>query len=182
MASPTKQAIVASFVHLVAKKSPDKITVRDIVDDCGVNRNTFYYYFQDIYAVIEALCDDLFAALPENEPLDVTITHFYGAFVAFTEAHPAAARSLAISLGFEGMERYLGTQLEALICQHLATKELPAPTPLQLRITRHAILGICLDALRGGKSPLPTADELGALLSGASSPLPLLCGDRKDDV
>ena len=53
MASTTKQAIVASFLKLCARKSPDKITVRDIVDDCEINRNTCYYYFQDIYALIE---------------------------------------------------------------------------------------------------------------------------------
>ncbi len=53
MASFTKKAIVASFLKICAVKSPDKITVRDIVDDCEINRNTFYYYFQDIYALIE---------------------------------------------------------------------------------------------------------------------------------
>ena len=55
MASSTKQAIIASFLKLCAQKSPDKITVRDIVDDCDINRNTFYYYFQDIYAVLEEI-------------------------------------------------------------------------------------------------------------------------------
>ena len=41
MASVTKQAIVASFMKICTKKSLDKITVRDIVDDCEINRNTF---------------------------------------------------------------------------------------------------------------------------------------------
>ena len=49
----TKKAIMASFVRLVNKTPLDKITVKDIVEDCGVNRNTFYYYFQDIYALGE---------------------------------------------------------------------------------------------------------------------------------
>ena len=53
MASFTKKAILASFMKLCAKKSPEKITVRDIVDDCEINRNTFYYYYQDIYALVE---------------------------------------------------------------------------------------------------------------------------------
>ncbi len=55
MASFTKKAIVESFLKLSARKSPDKITVRDIVDDCEINRNTFYYYFQDIYALMEEI-------------------------------------------------------------------------------------------------------------------------------
>ena len=182
MASPTKQAIVASFLRLAAKKSPDKITVRDIVDDCGVNRNTFYYYFQDIYAVLEALCDDLFASLPEDAPLAVTITQFYATLVTFAKNHPATARSLSLSLGFEGMERYLGAQLEDLICKHCTMAHAPIPTKLELRLMRHALLGICLDALRGGKTPVPSAEELGTLLSGPNSLLPSLGGDGKDDV
>ena len=55
MASFTKKAIVESFLKLSVRKSPDKITVRDIVDDCEINRNTFYYYFQDIYALMEEI-------------------------------------------------------------------------------------------------------------------------------
>ena len=35
----TKKAIMASFVRLVNKTPLDKITVKDIVEDCGVNRN-----------------------------------------------------------------------------------------------------------------------------------------------
>ena len=30
-----------------------KITVKDIVERCGVNRNTFYYHFKDIPDVVE---------------------------------------------------------------------------------------------------------------------------------
>lgn len=54
----TKKAIMASFVNLISKTPLDKITVKDIVEDCGVNRNTFYYYFQDIYALVEELFRD----------------------------------------------------------------------------------------------------------------------------
>ena len=42
-------------MRIAEKKPLQKITVRDIVDDCGINRNTFYYYFRDIYEVAEAV-------------------------------------------------------------------------------------------------------------------------------
>ena len=41
----TKAAIIKSFSKLLDQKSFEKITVKDIVEDCGVNRKTFYYYF-----------------------------------------------------------------------------------------------------------------------------------------
>ena len=53
----TKQAIAQSFLKLLEKSPLDKVTVKDIVEDCGVNRNTFYYHYQDIYALI----DEIFA-------------------------------------------------------------------------------------------------------------------------
>ena len=45
----------------------DKITVKDIVDDCDISRNTFYYNYQDIYAVIEELFESELSALIEQE-------------------------------------------------------------------------------------------------------------------
>lgn len=44
----TKKIIKDAFWELLEEKTYNKITVRDIVNRCCVNRNTFYYYFQDI--------------------------------------------------------------------------------------------------------------------------------------
>ena len=44
----TKKIIKDAFWELLEKKPYNKITVQDIVNRCSVNRNTFYYYFQDI--------------------------------------------------------------------------------------------------------------------------------------
>ena len=53
MKQTTKQAIQASFRTLLLAKSLDKITVRDIVEDCGLTRNTFYYHYEDIYDLFD---------------------------------------------------------------------------------------------------------------------------------
>lgn len=49
----TKKAIEASLRKLLQEKNLDEITVKDLVEDCGISRQTFYYHFQDIYAVVE---------------------------------------------------------------------------------------------------------------------------------
>ena len=36
----------------MAKKPLAKISVREIAEDCGVNRQTFYYHFEDIYDMV----------------------------------------------------------------------------------------------------------------------------------
>ena len=57
MSRRTKNEIVKTFLELLKEHSLDKITVKDIVETCGINRNTFYYYYKDIYDLI----DDVFA-------------------------------------------------------------------------------------------------------------------------
>ena len=44
----TKQVIAQTLMILLDEKPVAKITVKDIVERCGVNRNTFYYHFRDI--------------------------------------------------------------------------------------------------------------------------------------
>ncbi len=47
MSQITKKALTASLKKLLSQKPLDKITVIDIVEDCEVNRQTFYYHFQE---------------------------------------------------------------------------------------------------------------------------------------
>ena len=49
----TETAIIDTFWQLLEEKPYHKITVQDIVDRCHVNRNTFYYHFQDIPSLAE---------------------------------------------------------------------------------------------------------------------------------
>lgn len=53
MRQTTKEVIAQAFEGLLEKRSIDKITVKDIVTECGVNRQTFYYHFRDIYDLME---------------------------------------------------------------------------------------------------------------------------------
>ncbi len=59
MANFTKKAITDSFLKLLNEKKFDKITIKDIVSDCGVSRKTFYYYFEDIYDLLGKYLADL---------------------------------------------------------------------------------------------------------------------------
>ena len=49
----TKDAIIEAFWQLLEEKAYNKITVKDIVNRCQINRNTFYYHFHDIPELLE---------------------------------------------------------------------------------------------------------------------------------
>lgn len=63
----TKNAIVTSFLKLLDERPLSKITVKDVVEDCGINRNSFYYHFEDIPSLI---CE-----IVENEVNKIIAVH-----------------------------------------------------------------------------------------------------------
>ena len=67
MPSFTKRAIKESFLKLLNDRPISQITVRDVVEDCGINRNSFYYHYQDLQAlVVEILQENTDRILAEG--------------------------------------------------------------------------------------------------------------------
>ena len=53
MSEITKKALAETLKKLLSKNKLNKITIKEITEDCGVNRQTFYYHFKDIYDLLE---------------------------------------------------------------------------------------------------------------------------------
>lgn len=53
MSGSTKEALAAALKQMMTVKPMDKITIKDLVEICGVNRQTFYYHFDDVYDLLE---------------------------------------------------------------------------------------------------------------------------------
>ncbi|MGF7059886.1 TetR/AcrR family transcriptional regulator C-terminal domain-containing protein [Brassicibacter mesophilus] len=49
----TKHILADSLKKLLVNKTLDKISIREIVGESGLNRQTFYYHFKDIYHLVE---------------------------------------------------------------------------------------------------------------------------------
>lgn len=83
MADFTKRAIKASFLKLLDERPLSRITVKEIAADCGINRNTFYYHYEDIPALLmEIIKDNMDEILRE-----------YPAFDSFEQCVEAAIRT-----------------------------------------------------------------------------------------
>ena len=48
-----KNVIADAFASLIQRQNVDKITVKALIEACGISRQTFYYHFQDMMDVIE---------------------------------------------------------------------------------------------------------------------------------
>ena len=58
MSNLTETAIKAAFIKLLDEKPLSKITVKDIANECGINRNSFYYHFQDIPTLLRKITEE----------------------------------------------------------------------------------------------------------------------------
>ena len=54
----TKKQLADALKKAMQKKPFSKITVSELIADCNINRNTFYYHFEDIYALLRWMFEE----------------------------------------------------------------------------------------------------------------------------
>lgn len=65
----TKRVLAQTFKELVCRESFEKVSVSDICDACQVSRKTFYYHFQDKYALMEWIFETEFVNVMRDDPV-----------------------------------------------------------------------------------------------------------------
>lgn len=116
MSNLTEQAIKTAFLQLLEQYPLNKISVRSIVETCGINRNSFYYHFQDIPSLIEEIVTDAVNALIQKYPSISSLEECCQAAFHFIREHKRAMMHLYQSVNREVYERYL-----MQICEYVVT-------------------------------------------------------------
>lgn len=106
MANFTKKAIRNSFVKLLNERPLNQITIRDIVDDCGVNRNTFYYYFQDLPQLLEVIVEEDAQRIIKEYSSIGSIEECMNAIISFALENRKAVMHIYHSTNRDIYERY----------------------------------------------------------------------------
>lgn len=116
MANFTKKAIRDSFVKLLNERPLSQITVRDIVDDCGVNRNTFYYYYRDLPQLLETIVDEEAQRIIREHSTIDSIEDCLNAIISFALDNRKAVMHIYRSTNRENYEQHLWRT-----CEHVVT-------------------------------------------------------------
>ena len=119
MKATTKQTIQASFRTLLMAKSLDKITVRDIVEDCGLTRNTFYYHYEDIYDLFDDYLDEQLRDATQNLPPDSPWDAVLFKLLESVCQTPQMGRHIFFSRKREAMRQYLNKVLTAVLDRYI---------------------------------------------------------------
>ena len=151
----TKKAIAQSFMKLLNERPLDKITVKDIVEDCGVNRNTFYYYYQDIYALLEDIFEtEASLVINKHKPYNTWLDGFLES-AKFALDNKKAVLHIFNSINRNQLDRYLNTIVENYMVDFVKRKaEGLDVSDEDIRIVavffKHAIVGVTIEWIQGG--------------------------------
>lgn len=141
----TKRYIQEAFRMLLLEKPMDKITVRDIVEECGLTRNTFYYHYDDIYDLFEDFLKEQLAQALRTSPQDMAPDEVLLSALGFLMEKPQVARHIFSSRNHDVMLQYMMRVTDLLLERHIALDGLncgPEDRELILSICAHALYGM----------------------------------------
>ena len=153
----TKDMIADAFGVLLDEKPISKITVKDIVDRCGINRNTFYYHFQDIPDLCEHIWKQKIDDLIESHCRPDSPKEALSVAVRFFTEHKTAMLHIYRSLPRDVFQRYLDQLAVYLGGEYIDTVTENAPISVEHRsfvvhYYKCVLVGILLDWLDSGMS------------------------------
>jgi probable dihydroxyacetone kinase regulator len=102
----TKKALAESLKALMSSKTLNKISVREVAENCGLNRQTFYYHFQDIYELLAWTIDhDVVYMIKEPDHfLSWQDAGIY--LLRYIRSNPSLSLSILNSIGRDALRRF----------------------------------------------------------------------------
>lgn len=173
MSEITKKALAASFMKLLNQTTLDKITIKDIVDECGVNRNTFYYHFQDVYDLMDWIfITEAKQVIDENKTYDNWQQGFLQSANYLLENKKLIFHAYN-SLSREQLERYLYNITDNIMLNFVNEKAKDLNVSEEDRkfladFYKYALVGLVLEWIRTGmkEDPKIAIDKMGKICDG----------------
>ena len=155
MAQTTKRALAASLKKLLKERPLDNITVKDIVEDCEVNRQTFYYHFQDIYdLLLWVFTTEAEAVIADNKHAGTWREGFLNTF-RYVKENRGMILHIFRSNGREHLDRYLYSMVQQFLADVLEENDKglnvsDGDKAFIADFFKYAFVGIMLDWIKQG--------------------------------
>jgi len=175
MSQFTKEAIIQTFIEMLNDRPFEKITVTDLIEKCGISRNTFYYYFQDIYDLLGQMFISEEKRLLESEDRGAeTLKDSFLNATQFLRENKKAVYHIYHSVDHVRLEQfiskiiqnrvkeYIDAEAEGISCEESDKNALSY-------FYSSALLGICLNWLNNDMKDDAVAyiDKMNSMLDGA---------------
>lgn len=156
MSGLTKRMLAQSLIRLLNQEPLSAITVQRIADDCGVNRQTFYYHFPDVYGLLEWIFEEDARRLLGG---DVTYASWKEKFLEIfrhLREYQVPARNICHSVSRAQLVRYLRTVVTPVVrevAESLMVRDALTLSPEDLDLVTAmfdwTFVGLALDWLDG---------------------------------
>lgn len=150
----TRQTLSAALKKLMETKPLSRITISEIVDSCGLNRKTFYYHFEDIYALLKWTLDQ--EAIAQFDKFDLVTQHTeaIGFALDYIAANHAMLRNIVHSIGRSELSRFFYNDIYQsvyrLVCTCAENRKLDAGEEYRAflgKFLTEAIAGVLMDCI-----------------------------------
>lgn len=155
MANFTRTAIKETFLKLLNQRPLNQITVKNIVEDCGINRNSFYYHFEDLPSLVEEIVGEQVRNLVQKHPTVSSVEECADAVIELVMENRRAVYHIYNSVSRDVFERHLmdgcGHIVSTYLKAEFAEKPIePADLDALIRLHKCACFGSVIDWLNSG--------------------------------
>ncbi len=115
----SKLLLREEFVKLLNEKPFNKITITELVKNCELNRNTFYYYYTDLYGVLTEVFEDELGKITSGYYDGTTWNDTLLELTRFARENRKAVFHVYHSMQREELERFLYTFTERILRKYI---------------------------------------------------------------
>lgn len=127
MAKLTQKAILQTFETMLWEMPFDKITVSALIKRCGISPNTFYYHYQDIYALLDQWLKIKLSQYPAESYLSDGWKSVLKAMLHEMQDHPDITKHVIDSIPHNRLEHYIFHTMENAIYQSVQQRTSDRP-------------------------------------------------------
>lgn len=173
MSQTTKKALAASLRELLEQKPLNRITVTDVAEGCGVNRQTFYYHFQDIYALLEWIYTQEAATVLEGRTDIDTWQQGLMRLLEYAQKNKSLIRNTYHSMNRKLLEQWLYREIYQLLWDVVRERGTDLTVSETARSSvahfyKYAFVGWLLDWVEKGmkENPVQVTQTISTLVEG----------------
>lgn len=173
MSDITKKALAMTLKEILKEKRLNKITVADITEKCGINRQTFYYHFQDIYDLVDWICIHEAEEILNGRPTYDTWQEGFLAIFELVKQDKVFIDNIYHSISLAALEQYLYKVTLPLIKDVVTEKAEPynvqeSDIDFIANFYKFAFVGLMLEWIREGmrENPKQIIDKISVLVHG----------------
>lgn len=111
----TQQCLAAALKNAMENKKLSKITISELCAACNVNRKTFYYHFQDIYALLKWMLEQEAIDVVKNFDFIVDTEEAFRFVMDYVDKNKHIINGAFDSMGYEEIKRFFYNDLFSVV-------------------------------------------------------------------